>query len=70
MKDVASGQDPLVHLNELQNVSFIFLEQSKSKAEKTSQAKLCLLYLLRAGLLLGLFFDPAYGGDTFIQNVK
>jgi hypothetical protein len=25
--------------------------------------------LFRAGFLLGLFFNPEYGGDIFFQNV-
>jgi hypothetical protein len=25
--------------------------------------------LLHAGFLLGLFFDPEYGGDIFLRNV-
>jgi hypothetical protein len=27
------------------------------------------LYLLQAGFLLGLFFDPEDGGDMFFRNV-
>jgi hypothetical protein len=26
-------------------------------------------HLFHTGLLLGLFFDPAYGGDMFFRNV-
>jgi hypothetical protein len=33
------------------------------------QANCCACYLLHAGFLLGLFFDPEDGGDMFLQNV-
>jgi hypothetical protein len=57
------------HQNQSQNVSFIFLKQSKSWVEQQDKLNFAC-YLLRAGLLLGLFFDPADGGYEFLRNVS
>jgi hypothetical protein len=39
--------------------------QSKNTPSKSSD-----YYLLHAGFLLGLFFNPEDGGDMFLQNVS
>jgi hypothetical protein len=47
------------------NISLPSLE-SKNKPNKKSSA----FYLLHAGFLLGLLFDPENGGDMFLRNVS
>jgi hypothetical protein len=40
---------------------------SESKNKPSKQSSAC--YLLHAGFLLDLLFDPEDGGDMFLQNV-
>jgi hypothetical protein len=40
-----------------------------SSGSKNKPSKKPACYLLHAGFLLGLFFDPEDGRDMFLQNV-
>jgi hypothetical protein len=43
----------------------MFCEKKPSKKSARSRA----FYLLRAGFLLALFFDPENGSDMFLRNI-
>jgi hypothetical protein len=54
--------EPIGDLNRI--TSFWFLYNPKFW-----QADCSVCYMLHAGFLLGLFFDPEDGGDMFLRNV-
>jgi hypothetical protein len=59
---------PLSHLTFRRNIFWVEEETSQESSMRQAENSVC--FLIHAGFLLGLLFNPEDGGEIFIRNVK